>query len=263
LGLEKLAFPDYSDEFPHQPWTLGFTGRPGGPDWYINKVDNSKGHGPGGQKQHALDEQGDSCFAIVSEEGNGRERLASLVYGRKIWGDRSSWHYFLEEPIEVVGAKVLTKLPSVHKLHMDAAKYNPEKYTTSSSAANQQTSDATSDGTSNKPIGDVLDKAVQDLAMDPLHDPDAVVGTIGGDGGDGAGEDTASAAAAAAMAAASAAAQKQNAENDAAAATEQMMENAEYHGNIDLSAKKFKDKYRNHHPNKPKHMPKIKGQVDA
>mmetsp|Transcript_17702 Transcript_17702/g.43145 ORF Transcript_17702/g.43145 Transcript_17702/m.43145 type:complete len:147 (-) Transcript_17702:1913-2353(-) len=146
---------------------------------------------------------------------------------------------------------------------MDAAKYNPEKYsttTTTTSAAKQQTSDATSDGTSHKPIGDVLDKAVQDLAMDPLHDPDAVADTIGGDGG--AGEDGTSAAAAA-MAAASAAAQKQNAENDAAAATEQMMENAEYHGNIDLSAKKFKDKYRNHHPNKPKHMPKIKGQVDA
>ena len=262
LGLEKLAFPDYSDEFPHEPWTLGFTGRPGGPDWYINKVDNSKGHGPGGQKQHALDEQGDSCFAIVSEEGNGRERLASLVYSQKIWGDRSSWHWFLEEPIEIVGAKVLTKLPSVHKIHMDAAKYNPERYSTTSSAAKEQTSDAATGG-SGKPIGDVLDKAVQDLAMDPLDDPAAAAAanTLGGDGVAGGGDEDAtstSATAAAAMAAASAAAQKQNADLE----QETMMENAEYHGNIDLSAKKFKDKYRNHRP-KPKHMPKIKGQVDA
>lgn len=37
LGLDTLAFPDYSDNFPHKTWTLGFTGRPGGPDVYINK----------------------------------------------------------------------------------------------------------------------------------------------------------------------------------------------------------------------------------
>jgi hypothetical protein len=38
LQLETLAFPEYSADYPHLPWTLGFTGRPGGPDWYINKV---------------------------------------------------------------------------------------------------------------------------------------------------------------------------------------------------------------------------------
>lgn len=38
LQLDSLTFPEYSDHFPHLPWTLGFTGRPGGPDWYINKV---------------------------------------------------------------------------------------------------------------------------------------------------------------------------------------------------------------------------------
>lgn len=36
--LDRLAYPDYSDEFPHDQWTLGFAGRPGGPSWYINKV---------------------------------------------------------------------------------------------------------------------------------------------------------------------------------------------------------------------------------
>lgn len=37
-GLDQLSFPDYSDNFPHTTWTLGYTGRPGGVDWYINKV---------------------------------------------------------------------------------------------------------------------------------------------------------------------------------------------------------------------------------
>jgi len=36
--LERLAFPEYSEQFPHSRWTLGFAGRPGGPSWYINKV---------------------------------------------------------------------------------------------------------------------------------------------------------------------------------------------------------------------------------
>lgn len=29
LQLDTLAFPEYSESFPHQPYTLGFTGRPG------------------------------------------------------------------------------------------------------------------------------------------------------------------------------------------------------------------------------------------
>ena len=29
LQLETLAFPDYSHEFPHDIWTVGFSGRPG------------------------------------------------------------------------------------------------------------------------------------------------------------------------------------------------------------------------------------------
>lgn len=39
LGLDQLAFPDYHPDYPHVAWTVGYTGRPGGPDWYINKVD--------------------------------------------------------------------------------------------------------------------------------------------------------------------------------------------------------------------------------
>jgi hypothetical protein len=109
LGLETLAFPEYSKTFPHQTWTLGFTGRPGGPDFYINKVDNSKAHGPGGQIHHVLHEEGDSCFAkIVS----GRENVAK-IYQQHIHDDDSDWHYFLEEPIEIISATILNWSPPV------------------------------------------------------------------------------------------------------------------------------------------------------
>jgi hypothetical protein len=106
-GLDKLAFPDYSDNFPHLPFTLGFTGRPGGPDFYINKVDNKKSHGPGGQYQHALEEQGDSCFAKIIR---GKDHAAAL-FAQPVYKDRSEWHYFLEEPVKIIKAEILTKNP--------------------------------------------------------------------------------------------------------------------------------------------------------
>jgi len=120
LGLDQLAFPDYSANFPHQPWTVGYTGRPGGPDWYINKVDNTKGHGPGGQPQHDLNEQGDSCFGIILDEGGGRSMLAAKVYSSDIYGDNSEWHHFISKPIEIVYAEILTKAPILDRhLHLD------------------------------------------------------------------------------------------------------------------------------------------------
>ena len=62
---KKLLFPEYSNKFPHVEHTVGFQGRPGGPEIYINLDDNSEYHGPGGQQQHNLVEEADPCFAKV------------------------------------------------------------------------------------------------------------------------------------------------------------------------------------------------------
>mmetsp|Transcript_15289 Transcript_15289/g.33151 ORF Transcript_15289/g.33151 Transcript_15289/m.33151 type:complete len:599 (+) Transcript_15289:136-1932(+) len=61
--LDKMPFQEYHHEFPHDKYTVGFAGRPGGPDFYINKVNNSANHGPGGQSHHDLHEEADPCFA--------------------------------------------------------------------------------------------------------------------------------------------------------------------------------------------------------
>lgn len=37
-GFEKLLFNEYSKDFPHYKYTLGYAGRPGGPDWYISTM---------------------------------------------------------------------------------------------------------------------------------------------------------------------------------------------------------------------------------
>mmetsp|Transcript_13241 Transcript_13241/g.31770 ORF Transcript_13241/g.31770 Transcript_13241/m.31770 type:complete len:570 (+) Transcript_13241:716-2425(+) len=107
LGLEELIFPDYSDDYPHAQYTLGFTGRPGGPDFYINKVNNEDTHGPGGQDQHALDHQADSCFGMVVE---GTEVL-QLIFNAKTYEDKG-WEWMIEEPIPITRAEILTKRPA-------------------------------------------------------------------------------------------------------------------------------------------------------
>jgi len=64
-GLAQVAFQEYTEEYPHDVYTLGFSGRPGGPDFYISTMDNSQMHGPGGQMEAELIEEADPCFAKV------------------------------------------------------------------------------------------------------------------------------------------------------------------------------------------------------
>ena len=44
-----LAFQEYHPDYPHKQYTLGYAGRPGGPEFYISTVDNTANHGPGSQ----------------------------------------------------------------------------------------------------------------------------------------------------------------------------------------------------------------------
>lgn len=104
LQLDHLAFPEYSDDFPHVPWTVGFTGRPGGPDFYINKVDNTIAHGPGGQYQHDLEEFADPCFAKVVD---GYDTLHEM-FREETYLAETGYGYFLQDPIQIVRAIVTT-----------------------------------------------------------------------------------------------------------------------------------------------------------
>jgi hypothetical protein len=54
LGLARLPYPEYNEEYPHEMYTVGFSGtRRPGPSFYINKVDNSINHA------------GEPCFSRV------------------------------------------------------------------------------------------------------------------------------------------------------------------------------------------------------
>jgi cyclophilin family peptidyl-prolyl cis-trans isomerase len=71
-NYDSLYFQEYSPEYPHVKYTLGYAGRPGGPDFFINLKDNTKIHGPSGQiKQYDgvldyyLAQDADPCFGRV------------------------------------------------------------------------------------------------------------------------------------------------------------------------------------------------------
>lgn len=75
LGWTGLAFPEYSKDFSeHSKYTIGFAGQ--GPTFYINAMDNSEAHGPGGQGHHTLPEDADPCFAEIIE---GRDAIDDLI----------------------------------------------------------------------------------------------------------------------------------------------------------------------------------------
>lgn len=74
-GFDSVLFQEYSPNHPHVKYTLGYAGRPGGPDFFINTMDNTKAHGPGGQVTYSDASQADPCFAKVVE---GFEAVARL-----------------------------------------------------------------------------------------------------------------------------------------------------------------------------------------
>jgi len=86
-----LAFQEYSPQFPHEKYTLGFAGRPGGPQWYISTVDNTRNHGPASQGSKS---EADSCFGKVLHGKPVVDRLLN-VWGRREYGFKADQMGFL------------------------------------------------------------------------------------------------------------------------------------------------------------------------
>ena len=71
-GLQSVAFPEYSADYPHKPYTIGFTGD-GTPSFYINTEDNTEIH------------IGDPCFGKVVSGMQTVKRLESSPTRNGIW----------------------------------------------------------------------------------------------------------------------------------------------------------------------------------
>ena len=78
-GFESVLFQEYSPNVPHLPLTVGYAGRPGGPDFYISLMDNSENHGPGGQTSYEDTSEADPCFCKVVEGEEAVWRMHGLA----------------------------------------------------------------------------------------------------------------------------------------------------------------------------------------
>lgn len=95
-GAASLSYREHSDKYPHVKYTLGYAGRPGGPHWYINTLDNTQWHGPTPDSG----DEGDPCFAMVVGE-DGRALVDALVNLPKDADDK------LLRPVVIESARIL------------------------------------------------------------------------------------------------------------------------------------------------------------
>ncbi|CAB9517924.1 expressed unknown protein [Seminavis robusta] len=109
-SLASVLFQEYSPNYPHTTWTVGYPGRPGGPDFYINTQDNSRVHGPGGQQG---DDEPEPCFAKVvagHDVVTKRLQLAATLSARN---DN------LQHPIRIASMRVISQQEYLERRPID------------------------------------------------------------------------------------------------------------------------------------------------
>lgn len=101
--LAHVPFSEYSDHFPHAPYTLGLNGKPSGPDFYINRMDNTVPHGPAG---HQKDGSAEPCFAKVILGTDTIDLMGSLP-------SKDGDEFLLKRAVEIVHIKMVKDLRTV------------------------------------------------------------------------------------------------------------------------------------------------------
>ncbi|KAL3902718.1 MAG: hypothetical protein SGILL_010724 [Bacillariaceae sp.] len=78
---KSMPFQEYSPDFPHAKYTIGYAGRPSGPGWYVSIQDNTRNHGPGSQ-QKANPHEADANFGklVLQEEGHDNVQVVNTIH---------------------------------------------------------------------------------------------------------------------------------------------------------------------------------------
>ena len=98
---QHLAFQEYNPIFPHEKYTCGFAGRPGGPAFYINTRCNITNHGPGSQGSKT---DADSCFGIIDHTDPDIIKLLERI--NKMEKRDKSGFVNTEQEIKVTSVKI-------------------------------------------------------------------------------------------------------------------------------------------------------------
>lgn len=88
---ERMPFQEYSKEYPHKKYTMGYAGRPSGPEFYISIQNNSGAHGPGSQQKHNPFEADCIIGSLIQGVEDGTVDRIHTMPGKEFLGDKKKW----------------------------------------------------------------------------------------------------------------------------------------------------------------------------
>jgi hypothetical protein len=86
-----MPFQEYSKEYPHKKGTMGYAGRPSGPEFYISIEDNSENHGPGSQQEHNPYEADSIIGTVVKGMEDGTVARVHKMPGHEFLSNKNDW----------------------------------------------------------------------------------------------------------------------------------------------------------------------------
>jgi len=88
---ERMPFQEYHKDYPHKKGTMGYAGRPSGPEFYVSIQDNSRAHGPGSQQSHNPYEADCIIGTVIQGMEDGTVDRIHTMPGREFLGDKKKW----------------------------------------------------------------------------------------------------------------------------------------------------------------------------
>lgn len=88
---KSMPFQEYSKEYPHKKGTLGYAGRPSGPEFYVSIQNNMQAHGPGSQQKHNPYEADCIIGTIIQGMEDGTVSRIHTMPGKEFMGDKKKW----------------------------------------------------------------------------------------------------------------------------------------------------------------------------
>lgn len=88
---QSMPFQEYSKEYPHKKYTVGYAGRPSGPEFYISIQNNAQAHGPGSQQQHNPYEADCIIGTVIQGVEDGTVDRIHTMPGKEFLSDKKKW----------------------------------------------------------------------------------------------------------------------------------------------------------------------------
>jgi hypothetical protein len=88
---ESMPFQEYDEAYPHKKGTVGYAGRPSGPEFYVSIEDNTENHGPGSQQERNPYEADSIIGTVVKGMEDGTVSRVHKMPGREFLPNKNDW----------------------------------------------------------------------------------------------------------------------------------------------------------------------------